>query len=543
MLVPTQSIGKDAESHLPPVDMDFKTDFSGKYSSQKMFESGIVENSIDTAAILRCVEETLTESQYKNVLKSCSIQYSIENKSPFCCIELQHPVDNDSLPSSDEIRTFLRNEITQLSKIGIRVEYTVGFESSENPELFSLIDSDHLWNEMSDRLAEMDSTGLRSILNELTSQLRESNDCFVMFGPRYSCEEKQWSSELALWVCVASPWARRFLPQIHYVRPQSVQSINVQYWSLTVSRQVKLLPSESNELWVAKEGDFFRDFFYPTSISPGQRLCIPPPAGYSSAKTPFFTLGPSLCCFSRDKEESSRNSKFYITAAHPFQKDPTTIAKRRSECHEDGTSFEYWSSYGVVVGSLVYIPTDPANNITHDLALVSISSRVRSSTDLLVGHKKPRSRDHTDSNKLTLSVSGYRSSSLQLAREATTIGAKVYKNGGSTGLSKGDIVTIGQEWIANRVDEGNAKSIENYNQGHSDRNYFIVKAISGNFSEKGDSGSPVWRATTEGEDAKAATVVGILSGCMKSFPNFSVVALMDDAVISSFLEKARGYRQ
>ena len=207
MLVPTQSIGTDAESHLPPV------------------ETGIVDNSIDTAALLRCVEETLTTSRYKNALKSCCIQYSIENKSPFCCIELQHPDDNDSLPSSDEIRTFLRNEITQLSKIGLRVEYTLGFETSENPELFSLIDSDHLWNEMSDRLAEMDSTGLRSILNELTSQLMESNDCFVMFGPRYSPEKIQWSSDVTLWVCVASPWARRFLPKIYYTRPQSVQSV------------------------------------------------------------------------------------------------------------------------------------------------------------------------------------------------------------------------------------------------------------------------------------------------------------------------------
>ena len=161
-----------------------------------------------------------------------------------------------------------------------------------------------------------------------------------------------------------------------------------------------------------------------------------------------------------------------------------------------------------------------------------------------MGTKKNRSSDHTDSNKLTLSVSGYRTSSQLESREATTIGATVYKNGGTTGLSKGVIVTIGQEWIANRKDEINVESIENYNQDHSDRNFFIVKASSGNFSGEGDSGSPVWRATMEGEDAKAATVVGILSGCINTLiPNFSVVAMMDDAVISSFLEKARENRQ
>ena len=514
-----------------------------------MFESGIIENSIDTAALLRCVEETLNKSRYKNFVKSCSIQYSIEKKSPFCCIELQHPIiHSDCMPSSDEIRNFLQNDITEMNHISLCIEYTVGFEWSENPELFSLIDSDHLWNEMSDHLADMDSTGLRSILNELTSQLLELNDCFVMFGPRYSPEKTQWSSDVTLWVCVASPWARRFLPQIYYTRPQSVQSINVQYWSLTVSRQVKLSTAKPiGDLWVARDGNFFTNFFYPISISPGQRLCIPPLAllnedDSKDVDTPFFTLGPSLSAFSRNKESSISYDKFYITAAHSFliNNSTTTIATRRSQCYENGKSFEYCSSLGVV-GSLVHIPTDSAGNITHDLALVSISSSARSSTDLLVAHKSSQSSDHTDSNKLTLSVSYC--TSLEL-KKATSIRARVYKNGGTSGLSTGVIVTIGKEWIANRDDEKIAERVDNYNLLDS-REYFIVKANDGTFSDYGDSGSPVWLATMKDRstnDAGAATVVGILTGSLNRLNYLSVVALLDEAVISRFFDEAGKYR-
>ena len=531
----TQSTGEDAESHLPLPYYD----------------------SIDTAALLRCVEETLSKSRYKSIVKSCCIQYSIVNKSPFCCIELQHPVHSDSIPSSDEIRNFLQNDITEVNQVGLCVEYTVGFEWSENPELFSLIDSDHLWNEMSDRLADMDSTGLRSILNELTSQLMESNDCFVMFGPRYSPEKSQWTSDVTLWVCVASPWARRFLPQIYYARPQSVQSINVQYWSLTVSRQVKLSTAKPiGNLWVARDGNFFTKFFFPTSISPGQRLCIPPLAllnedDSKDVDTPFFTLGPSLCSLSNNQESSISYNKFYITAAHSFliNNSTTTIANRRSQCYENGKSFEYCSSLGVV-GSLVHIPTDSDGNITHDLALVSISSSARSSTDLLVGHKILQSSDHTDSNKLTLSVSGY-NTSLGLKETTFTGARRVYKNGGTSGLSTGVIVTIGKEWIANRNDEKNAESVDNYrynNEHHLDREYFIVKANNSTltFSEYGDSGSPVWLAAMKDRstnDAGEATVVGILTGSLNRLNFLSVVALLDDAVISRFFDEAGKYRR
>ena len=43
-----------------------------------MFESGVIKNSIDNAAFLHCVEETLSKSRYKNFVKSCCIQYSIK---------------------------------------------------------------------------------------------------------------------------------------------------------------------------------------------------------------------------------------------------------------------------------------------------------------------------------------------------------------------------------------------------------------------------------------------------------------------------------
>jgi len=235
-------------------------------------------------------------------------------------------------------------------------------------------------------------------------------------------------------------------------------------------------------------------------------------------------------------------NNFYITAAHSFQinNSATTIAKMRSECYESGKSFECCSSSGPI-GALVHIPTDSDGNITHDLALVSISSRIASSKDLLIGHKDPQSDNHSDRNKLILPASDYQTSDKLLQKAP---GATVYKNGGTSGLSKGVIVTIGKDWIANLYDERNKERISNFNENHSEREHFIVKASKGNFSEPGDSGSPVWLANMKDQltnDAEGATLVGVLTGGMIGLNNFSIVSLLDDKVISKFFDEAAKY--
>jgi hypothetical protein len=251
--------------------------------------------------------------------------------------------------------------------------------------------------------------------------------------------------------------------------------------------------------------------------------------------TPLFTLGPSLSSF--DCRFISNNT-FHITAAHSFQINKS-ILKMRSDCYDSGKSFEYCSAYGAV-GTLVHIPTDSVGKITHDLALVSISPRIRSSTDLLIGHKLPRSNKHFDSNKLNLNVSGYLT--YQKLLEKKPLLTTVYKNGGTTGLTEGLFVTIGREWIADRSDEINKERIDKYYQKYSsDREYFVVKAKKGNFSEDGDSGSSVWLAKMKEQstnDAESATIVGILTGGIIGLNSFSVVALLDEEVISKFVEEA-----
>mmetsp|Transcript_12214 Transcript_12214/g.18313 ORF Transcript_12214/g.18313 Transcript_12214/m.18313 type:complete len:268 (-) Transcript_12214:935-1738(-) len=204
------------------------------------------DNTDNFDKFVESVRDCLLESEkYRAYFKDCSIQFFLPSLSPCCCIELSFPSNLTQRPKPRDVGDYVVSIVKDWQLVAVsqlRVEYCEGYWRRENPELIALHENHtSIWALMGDRLQSILSTAL-ALLDSVCEQLRERATCFVMFGPKYDFDKTcQWmESEVAVWVCISSPWARRFLPHSDYLRPTMEEGITIHYWSLVYQSQVKL---------------------------------------------------------------------------------------------------------------------------------------------------------------------------------------------------------------------------------------------------------------------------------------------------------------
>mmetsp|Transcript_12214 Transcript_12214/g.18314 ORF Transcript_12214/g.18314 Transcript_12214/m.18314 type:complete len:253 (-) Transcript_12214:166-924(-) len=239
----------------------------------------------------------------------------------------------------------------------------------------------------------------------------------------------------------------------------------------------------------------------------------------------MFTLGPSLRSLLPDRYDLNR--EMFVTVAHGFQvKDYSGLVVGKPRffvCHPNGTPFHCHEDLNDV-GRLIHIPVDADNKTIIDVGLISVDN---SEEGLLVGHNGYISPDR-------VKFPGGPARRVVNQDSLLALGEIVYKNGGTTGLTRGTIFSLATLVIPSKEKSALEGQIIS-------RGIVVVQAFGAKFSDDGDSGSPVWVAHGPPDNPTEAEVIGIVIAGFTDFPWYSVVQPLGNEQLNELYTKAEEY--
>eukprot|EP01032_Pedospumella_encystans_P013579 gene13579-15626_t len=318
----------------------------------------------------------------------------------------------------------------------------------ECDEEFSTFDIG-LWDKLDWTMLMEKNQNLTSILQSFQFHSHAT----VIFGPRYDYETEIWTSEVSIWVCMRDFTWKSFLNTKSEYRSTHHSGLYVHYWVLDLNQQVKLSSKNDVEAWHKADGQ---------KIMPGCSFLLD--VNYPDVN-PRGTIGPSLHTLFPEKLYPLN---WFLTCSHTFF----------------GSIGDY--EFRAIVGENNLLcaeePCLPIGKLVHyfdklDLAVVSIDTNYNHKVKL--------------SNTTSMDVPAHEY--LQEPVTATLLNEYkkryVYKSGGTTGVTRGTVVTYGMEC-------GGIGRYGKFMRAH----YMYVQAkpevlasfYTPKFSDSGDSGGPVF---------------------------------------------------
>lgn len=393
-------------------------------------DEGIVQNEFElVSAALQC----------KTSVSSCSLVFDALEGNPVCLIRVS------STEIMGECIDIAKNTKAMHISVIVAIDAALAHECDEE---FSTFD-EGLWDQLDWTVLMEKNQDLTLILNSFEFHSHAT----VMFGPRYDYETKNWTSEVSIWVCMRDFTWKSFLNKKREFRTTDHSGLYVHYWVLDLNEQVRLSSQNDVKAWHKFDGQ---------KIMPG---CLFLLDINNPDVNPMGTIGPSLHTLFPEKLYPLN---WFLTCSHTFF----------------GSIGDY--EFRAIIGENNLLcaeePFLPIGKLVHyfdklDLAVVSIDTNYNYKVKL--------------SNTTSMDVPALEY--LQEPVTATLLNEYkkryVYKSGGTTGVTRGTVVTYGMEC-------GGIGRYGKFKRAHymyvQAKPEVLVSFYTPKFSDSGDSGGPVF---------------------------------------------------